>query len=139
MDLFAGTGALALEALSRGANHVTAIEKSKLVFQSLQKMAFKLEADNLRIINEDALFWLKDSHLGSEITPNYDLIFIDPPFASGLLEPAAKLLESNNFISSKTLIYIEQSSEKESKQLPSNWKRIKHKISGEVDYALYHL
>ena len=63
------------------------------------------EADNLRIINEDALFWLKDGHLGSEITPNYDLIFIDPPFASGLLEPAAKLLESNNFIFQNSNLY----------------------------------
>lgn len=139
LDLFAGTGALSLESLSRGADYVTAIEKSKLVFESLKKTALKLKADNLKVINADALDWLQDCCLDSTEIPRYDLIFLDPPFQSGLLSHAANLLEFNNFISPRTLIYIEQASLKESTQLPKNWKRIKHKISGEVDYALYHL
>ena len=139
LDLFAGTGALSFESLSRGANHVTAIEKSKKVFESLKKNSLKLKADNIKLVNADALDWLQSGYFNSNDLPKYDLIFLDPPFNSDLLACVANLLESNNFLSQGTLLYVEQAAEKKLIELPKNWERIKHKKSGEVDYALFHL
>ena len=91
------------------------------------------------MVNADALDWLQSGYFNSNDLPKYDLIFLDPPFNSDLLACVANLLESNNFLSQGTLLYVEQAAKKKLIELPKNWERIKHKKSGEVDYALFHL
>ena len=77
LDLFAGTGAFGLEALSRNAKHVTMVENSRLAYQSLLQNQIALKADSCVVLNQDALLFLKNS------AQKFDIIFCDPPFNKG--------------------------------------------------------
>jgi 16S rRNA (guanine966-N2)-methyltransferase len=79
LDLFAGSGALGFEALSRGARHVTLVEKNKPVADALRRAAGKLEAVNLTIVCADALDYL------AQCRAQFDLVFLDPPYRQGWL------------------------------------------------------
>ena len=98
LDLFAGTVAFLSSPYQEVLNHVTTVEKSKKVFESLKKNSLKLKADNIKLVNADALDWLQSGYFNSNDLPKYDLIFLDPPFNSDLLACVANLLESNNFL-----------------------------------------
>ena len=89
LDLFAGSGALGFEASSRGAKQVTLIEQSLKVVAALRENATKLEADRVTIQRADGLRWL-----GADAGV-YDVIFLDPPFQSGLLEQLLPLLSAH--------------------------------------------
>lgn len=82
LDLFAGSGALGFELASRGATHVTLIEKNRTIYQTLCKNRDKLHATTLNIICDDAITYLERNH------EKFDIIFIDPPFALNLHEKA---------------------------------------------------
>lgn len=75
LDLFAGTGALGLEAASRGAEHVVLVESDAGAVRRLEATRDKLQAGNVRIVRADALHWLKRA------TEKFHLIFLDPPYA----------------------------------------------------------
>jgi len=90
LDLFAGSGALGLEAASRGAAEVTLVEADARAFAALQAHCATLAATQVRLIRADALVWLKTQPHGD--SSGYDLIFLDPPFAAGLLAPALQLV-----------------------------------------------
>lgn len=75
LDLFAGTGALGLEAASRGAESVVLVESDAKAVQLLEATRDKLQAGNVRIVRADALHWLKRA------TEKFHLIFLDPPYA----------------------------------------------------------
>ncbi len=87
LDLFAGSGQLGIEALSRGAQSVAFVDISK---DSVSTVKYNLEhtrlSENARVFQTDALSFLK---LGSEV---FDIVFLDPPYNSGLLEKALELL-----------------------------------------------
>ena len=108
LDLFAGSGALGLEALSRGASDVVFIEKNKTVASQL-KANLQLLKSEIGIINEDALAYL--SALPDLEQKSFDTIFLDPPYRKGLLESSLKLLNEKSLIHSHTLIYIEHEAE----------------------------
>ncbi len=86
LDLFAGSGALGFEASSRGAKHVTLVERNPKVIAALRENARKLGALNVDIVCRDALAWLR-AEAGV-----YDVIFLDPPFQAGLLDKLLPLL-----------------------------------------------
>ena len=90
LDLFAGSGALGLEAASRGAAEVTLIEADARAFAALQGHCRTLEASQVRLIRADALAWLK-THADTDPL-GYDLIFLDPPFGTGLLATSLQLV-----------------------------------------------
>ncbi len=90
LDLFAGSGALGLEAASRGAAEVTLIEADARAFAALQGHCRTLETSQVRLIRADALAWLR-THADTDPL-GYDLIFLDPPFGTGLLAPALQLV-----------------------------------------------
>ncbi len=94
LDLFAGSGALGLEAASRGAAEVTLVEAAARAFAALQGHCRVLAATQVRLVRADALVWLqaqtKAQAAGGQ--GGYDLIFLDPPFAAGLLEPTLQLV-----------------------------------------------
>jgi len=84
LDAFAGSGALGLEAASRGAASVRLLEREPQLVKALQAVKSRLQADQVQISQADALGWMRQ-HAGSEA---FDLVFLDPPFDDGLFLPA---------------------------------------------------
>lgn len=79
LDLFAGSGALGFEALSRGAKRVVMVESEPRAFRALRDNAERLQAENVEIIRMDGLEFAASGPRA------YDVIFLDPPFRAGLL------------------------------------------------------
>ena len=100
VDLFAGTGALGFELASRGAARVTLIESNRQLVDQLTRTKHKLAADQIDIVAGDALA------VAARLPgASFDVIFIDPPFDSGLLAPA--LTATARLITQDGLIYVE--------------------------------
>ncbi|OUR77634.1 16S rRNA (guanine(966)-N(2))-methyltransferase RsmD [Colwellia psychrerythraea] len=139
LDCFAGSGGLGYEALSRGAAQVTLVELNRAAAKQLLANKELLEADNLTVVNSDALAFLKEDSLKPDLTTSahqpYDLVFLDPPFRKQLVEKSAKLLNHYG-LAEQALIYVEMEAESE-QEIPANWQLIKEKISGQVVYQLY--
>ena len=131
LDLFAGSGSLGFEALSRGAAEVVLVEKDTRVAQQLQRNLASLPEAPGRVINTDALAFLQTA-----ATP-FDLVFLDPPFHRELLPTACQLLEQGGWLSENAKIYIEREQNSESLPLPPNWRLLKDKQAGQVSYQLY--
>ncbi|HET9024122.1 MAG TPA: 16S rRNA (guanine(966)-N(2))-methyltransferase RsmD [Burkholderiaceae bacterium] len=100
LDLFAGTGVLGFELASRGAARVTLVERNPALEAQLQRTKQKLRADTVTIIRGDALAFARDGREQS-----FDVVFLDPPFDSGLLEPA--LQSAARLVSKEGWIYAE--------------------------------
>lgn len=100
LDLFCGTGALGIEALSRGAKEVVFVDKNfksaTLARQNLQKLKFSAE-----VVRMDALKYLE------KFAEPFDLILIDPPYASGLYEPSLKLIFDKDLLTDEGIIVCE--------------------------------
>lgn len=101
LDCFAGSGALGLEAISQHAKFVTFLEIEKNTVFSLIKNTKELNISNLEIIQTNTLNWLKKPR------KSYDIIFIDPPYNTKLIEKTIILLEQKKWIKNKSIIYIE--------------------------------
>ena len=139
LDCFAGSGGLGFEALSRGAAQVTLVELNRAAAKQLLANKELLKADNLTVVNSDALSFLKEDSLKAELTANtykpFDLVFLDPPFRKQLVEQAAQLL--NNYgLAEQALIYVEMEAES-TQVIPVNWQLLKEKVAGQVIYRLY--
>ena len=133
LDAFTGSGALAVEALSRGALKVTALERDSKVTQQLGILLTPLAGKRLTLVNTDALRWLE-----TEPAQTFDLVFLDPPFGESLLEPACQLLEEKGWLAEGALIYVEQAKQQAGLiTLPSNWVLQKDKQVGDVHFSLY--
>jgi 16S rRNA (guanine966-N2)-methyltransferase len=128
LDLFAGSGALGLEAASRGASEVVMIEKNRAVFRVLQENIKKLNFNNIALRNEDGLNF---AGRGSE---RFDLIFLDPPFQSDFFEKLLPLLSQQ--LSPQGFLYVESGTQLEAAE---PWKIIKHGRAGAVHYQLLQL
>ncbi|NQZ21325.1 MAG: 16S rRNA (guanine(966)-N(2))-methyltransferase RsmD [Colwellia sp.] len=130
LDCFAGSGGLGFEALSRGAEQVSFVELNKAAAQQLRENQRLLKANNVSIMQSDALTFIKKN------TTKFDLVFLDPPFRKGFVQQTAQQLNDNS-LAENALIYVEMESEKNEQQLPDNWKLLKEKIAGQVVYRLY--
>lgn len=130
LDMFAGTGSLGIEAISRGAELVVFCEKNNKNFFDLKKNISNLDClEKSKLLNIDSLDEEKEIPHGP-----YDIVFLDPPFRKNLINLALKKLESQALIKADTLIYVER--EKKNDELSDHWKEIKHKIEGEKRYSL---
>ena len=129
LDLFAGSGALGLEAISRGAAHVSFVEvgmrQNTLIKSAL--MMLKIPHQRFDVAMLDAMSYL------SQTWHRYNVVFIDPPFASGLLESA--LEELPKVLAPFNRIYIEWPEGKQP-ALPANFSWLKEKKAGKVCYGL---
>lgn len=128
LDLFAGSGALGFEAASRGAERVFMIEKSRRVFESLEKNKEILKAVMVKVLLSDGLQYVASTH------ESFDLIFLDPPFDSELLATVLPVLKTR--LNPGGLVYIE------SRQWPLNlegWQVLKQARAGVVHYGLLGL
>jgi 16S rRNA (guanine966-N2)-methyltransferase len=130
LDLFAGTGALGFEALSRGAREVVFVENSACAAAALEDSVKVLEATGARIHQADAI-----RHLKREPEP-FDIVFLDPPFADDLLEDLCRLLSEGNWLADGARVYLEQDRERPLPALPDGWTIINDKTAGQVRYAL---
>ena len=132
LDLFAGSGALGLEALSRGAARVTFVERARPVALQLQKNIDLLGLrDRTRVETRDA-----ERFLGREPGESYDLVFLDPPFADRLLGPVCRQLEASGCLASPAWIYLEQDSSQAWPELPPNWQLHREGQAGQAAFRL---
>ncbi|WP_020407077.1 16S rRNA (guanine(966)-N(2))-methyltransferase RsmD [Hahella ganghwensis] len=132
LDVFAGSGALGLEAISRDAREVWFVDSATDIVTALKNHLTTLREENARVIHADALKWLKSSLPDQP----FDIVFLDPPFNKGLLKETCELLEDNNFLKPGSRIYIEAESSLSSLPLPPNWQTIRQKQAGQVQYHL---
>lgn len=131
LDLFAGSGALCLEALSRGADEVVMVEKDARVAANLQRNIEMLKAESASLVNSDALVYLS-----GDSTP-FDIVFVDPPFAEpGLIAQCLQDLDTAGWLAPGALVYIEASSDMAEIDYPANWTLLKNKKAGQVGYHL---
>ena len=132
LDLFAGSGCLGLEALSRGAAKCVMVEKNKRVINHLAENIEKLSSST-ELIHDDALNYLSSK----ELSKTFDIVFLDPPFDSTIYEPIMRALELNHWLSHDALIYIEARSDSSTFQIPDNWLLFREQVAGNVRYMLY--
>jgi 16S rRNA (guanine966-N2)-methyltransferase len=135
LDLFAGSGACGIEALSRGARRVSFVDLSPIALQALKSNLTLLQAENYELICEDALHWLAGGRARKQVP--YGLVFIDPPFATDLLHLSSMALEHSGLLQEGALVYLESSRALLPDRLPSNWRRIKAGRAGKVNFHLY--
>jgi len=135
LDLFAGSGALSFEALSRGAKQVISIEKNLNTFQSLEKNRKLLKSDKISFFNQDTLVFLK-----KKSTKIFDFVLLDPPFNKNLVSKALKALKNGAFVTTHSKIYIESEFEITQSFLIEHFSDkieiVKKKQSGAVNYCL---
>lgn len=129
LDLFAGTGALGIEALSRGAAAVTFVEREPRLAAALKANLARLKVTG-DVVGDDADRWL-----GGVARP-FDLVLLDPPFASGAWAGIARKLEDGGWLAPHAWIYVEAPRDADF-ALPRNWLPHRQGQAGEVAYALY--
>tara|TARA_B100001750_G_scaffold243086_1_gene257634 strand:- start:501 stop:1115 length:615 start_codon:yes stop_codon:yes gene_type:complete len=131
LDLFAGTGALGFEALSRGAAKVCFIEGAPKVAQAIRDAATVLQASDVNLQVADAIAWLQTAK-----PQPFDIVFLDPPFADDYYAELCRLLSERQWLAKIAYIYIEQDSKEALPVLPDGWNCIKEKKAGNVRYSL---
>lgn len=129
LDAFAGSGALGLEAFSRGAAEVTFIEQSPIAHAQLNKSIALFNNSTLKLLKTNTLNYLQQSN------EQMDIIFLDPPFAHNYIPECLNSINRNELLPSGGLVYLESS-------VPVNpdnqvWKELKLKQAGQVLYGLF--
>ncbi|WP_372875108.1 16S rRNA (guanine(966)-N(2))-methyltransferase RsmD [Pseudomonas sp.] len=132
LDLFAGSGALFLEALSRGAGSALALDLNPGAVASLRGHLQTLGCDNGQLLQSDALVYLQ-----SQAATPFDLVFLDPPFSQDLLLPACNLLEQHGWLAADAWVYTESENPPSTLGLPGNWRLHREQKAGQVYYALW--
>lgn len=130
LDLFAGSGALGFEALSRGAAYVEMIDQSAAAVSLLQQQLTAFDAPNAHVYRAQVPAQLKPAQ------HPFDIVFLDPPYQANLLIPCCIYLESNNYLADFAYIYLEASHVISDNDLPENWRIIKSQRAGQVAYHL---
>lgn len=130
IDLFAGTGALGFEAVSRGASEVVMLERDPGLAAGLRAQAQRLQCPEARIECVDALAWLARN----DASASYELAFLDPPFSAGLWQAAAAALQPH--LAEGALIHVE-SPVGADLALPRGWRLHREGSTREVRHGLY--
>ena len=130
LDLFAGTGALGLEALSRGAREAWLVERDPRLAEALRASVARLHADGrAHVVQADALAWLR-----APLHGRFDLVFLDPPFAAGLWQDALAALSS--WLAQDAWLYVESPADAVP-AVPSGWRLHREGRTRDVRFALY--
>jgi 16S rRNA (guanine966-N2)-methyltransferase len=133
LDLFAGTGALGIEAASRGAAAVTLVESHRAAQLALQETLQRLALPGVKLVTGDAMAFLASA------AGVYDIIFVDPPFAAGLQAPALEVIHRHGRLAPGGFCYLEQPRNAPPPALPAGWVTHRSGQAGEVGYHLLHV
>lgn len=131
LDLFAGSGALGFEAASRGARKVVQVESGDTVCAALRQSCALLAADQVCVIQDNVRHYLAGP------AEPFDVVFLDPPFRRGWLQPMGMMLEIRGWLAPHALVYLESERELRLDGLPATWSRIRQGEAGDVAYGLY--
>ena len=130
LDLFAGSGALGIEALSRGAAFAQFVDTNPQACQCLEDSLSNLSADNCSVVQQTAEGFLRSARPSS-----VDILFLDPPFADNQLTLVCEQIDMFGILASKAQVYIE-CARNTKVTLPKNWVSLKKKEAGDVCYQL---
>ena len=132
LDLFAGSGALGMEALSRGAAHVTFVEQDRRAAAAIETLAREWNESALSVQCAEALGWLG----GAAPATRFGIVFIDPPYDLELLVPALDRLATRDLLVPDARIYVEHRARDALPALPEGWRSVRDGRAGEVGYHL---
>ena len=132
--MFAGSGALGLEALSRGAGQATLVDHTPALARALRDNLRLLKSDNGEVVCSDV-----ESYLAQRNRPPFDIVFMDPPFRQGWLEKLFPLLEQQAWIKPGGWVYMEHESELPTPSVPVSWQLHRQKSAGQVTYSLFRV
>ena len=130
LDLFAGSGALGFEAASRGARAVTLVEVHKTCCAQLKETTSLLRAQQVITHCAESLEWM------TSCAQQFDIVFVDPPFGTGLVERSLRRLSRYQLLKPQARIYVECSAD-EVPAIPEGWTLLRKKQTGQVSYRLY--
>lgn len=131
LDPFAGSGALGLEAASRGAGEVLLLDRAPQVIHQLQANIQLLGLQRVEALRADALEWLR-----GPAGRRFNLVFLDPPFADDLLAAACSALADNGWLAPQARIYLEADAARPFPPLPGGWVLRKEQRAGRVRFGL---
>jgi 16S rRNA (guanine966-N2)-methyltransferase len=129
LDLFAGTGALGLEAASRGAGPVLLVDNNLQAVQAIQASSDRLSGDKVTVVCADSLAWL------SQCAVQFDIVFVDPPFDAGVQGQVLASLLANGVLASGARVYVESAANDQIDQ-PSDLRTEHDKTLGQVRLQL---
>ncbi len=131
LDCFAGSGALGLEALSRGARRLIAIERDRRALASLEQLRERLADDRFELLGGDAL-----AHI-DRLDACFDLVFVDPPYADpGLRLAILERLEATGCLREGTKLYFEWPQDSDGEPVLPGLHWLRRKSAGQVDYGV---
>jgi 16S rRNA (guanine966-N2)-methyltransferase len=131
LDLFAGTGVLGLEALSRGAVAAVFVESSKIAIATLRRNVLSLDASGA-VIHAGAA----TGYIAASGADRFDIVFLDPPFADDSLAELCRLIDESELLAANANVYLEQDRARPEPDLPDGWTILKSKVAGNVRYTL---
>jgi 16S rRNA (guanine966-N2)-methyltransferase len=130
LDLFAGSGVLGFEALSRGAKSLTWVDKDENIINSITENVQKLGAENCHIIKA------KFPNLFIDNLGPYNIIFLDPPYSENLITSALIWLVTNHLLTKQAKIYIEKRRDNQTLIMPESLSIMRHKSTATIEYYL---
>ncbi len=134
LDLFSGSGILSLEALSRGINQAVLVEQDIDLVRSIKKNLVSLDETNALVINKKVDKFLKDN-----VSSIFDIIFLDPPYETNLLDETLNYLNSYEYINHSKYLYFETSKKDKNnylKYLSDSHDVLKNLSIGDVSYTI---
>ncbi len=136
LDLFAGSGALGFEAVSRGADHAVLVDRSRVVCARLRDECERLgAAQGVNVVEADALDWLARPRAGAG-TALFDIVFVDPPRHLEVHREAASRLAEHGWLAPAARVWFEVARRRPPPDLPAGWTLLKSGRAGDVRYYL---
>ncbi len=132
LDLFAGTGVLGLEAVSRGAAECVLVERSAAAIAAIRQSVALLGADQVSVVAADALTWLE-----RQPAQSVDIVLVDPPFGQGAAQLAMQRLDAADIVRPGGIVYLESGRCEQTPSAGPHWQGIKEKLLGEVRMQLF--
>jgi len=131
LDLFAGSGALGLEALSRGAKELVFVEQAVAAARALQEQLVRFGGEARgQVVEMGATRYLRAP------AQAFDIVFLDPPFGREALAEYVPMLDAGNWLKIGGLVYLENEKAAGAPALPTHWELLKSKAAGDVGYHL---
>jgi 16S rRNA (guanine966-N2)-methyltransferase len=133
-DLFTGSGALGLEALSRGAEHCDFVDSNNAVLSQVRNHLKTFEA-----IERSSCHAVSALQFLQLTVAPYDIVFVDPPFKLQLVEPVCATLAQKQLLREDALVYVEMGATEPPPGVPPTWSLYREKVSGGVVYRLFRV